>query len=332
MCDMSKQGERLTFITVAQVFSMLLIVLSHSVPIGASGWMAAIVPYLQLCGLPVFMTLSGFLVSYTNQLEKYGYRKFVVRRSIRLLVPYFAISILMLLPKFIIGSMTGTPVSLKIIDVLYQLIAPREGILPHLWFIVTLWILCLMVPLFRIAIRNRLSMVAVLGVTLAMLFIPKATDVLALGDVQIYAFWFLLGLILGEKHENLSECNVAIYTMPIIAGGYLLVRILWEQNKLTWFLYSLFCLIVVLLLSKVMEIPLKRSCTYLGRYSFTIYILSLPVQNIADIVMNRLGVSEYISYVSLFILGLIVPIGIGVVVEMVDRKIGKKIFGNLIGL
>lgn len=81
-----------------------------------------------------------------------------------------------------------------------------------------------------------------------------------------------------------------------------------------------------------MEIPLKKSCTYLGRYSFTIYILSLPVQNIADIVMNRLGVSEYISYVSLFILGLIVPIGIGVVVEMVDRKIGKKIFGNLIGL
>lgn len=70
----------------------------------------------------------------------------------------------------------------------------------------------------------------------------------------------------------------------------------------------------------------------MGRYSFTIYILSIPVKNIVDIVMNRLGVSEYISYVSLFILGLIVPIGIGVVVEMVDRKIGKKIFGNLIGL
>lgn len=331
MCDMNKQGEHLTFITVAQVFSMLLIVLSHSVPIGASGWMAAIVPYLQLCGLPVFMTLSGFLVSYTNQLEKYGYRKFVIRRSIRLLVPYFAISILMLLPKFIIGSMTGMQVSLKITDVLYQLIAPREGVLPHLWFVVTLWILCLMVPAFQMALKNKLSRIVLLNVTLAMVFIPKVTDVFALGDVQIYAFWFLLGLILGEKHENLSEHNATIYIMPIL-GGYLLVRILWEQNKLTWFLYSMFCLIVVLLLSKVMEIPLKRSCTYLGSYSFTIYILSLPVQNIADIVMNRLGVSEYISYVSLFILGLIVPIGIGVVVEIVDRKIGKKVFGNLIGL
>ena len=216
---MNKQGERLAFITIAQVFSMLLIVLSHFVPIGASGLMATIVPYLQLCGLPVFMTLSGFLVSYTNQLEKYGYQKFVIRRSIRLLVPYFTISILMLLPKFMIGSITGTQVSLKITDVLYQLIAPREGILPHLWFIVTLWILCLIVPVFQIAIRNRFSLVATLVITLAMVFIPKATDVCALGDVQIYAFWFLLGLILGKKHDNLSEYRAAIYVMPIIAGG-----------------------------------------------------------------------------------------------------------------
>ncbi len=107
---MSGSKERLSFITIAQVFSMILIVLSHSTPSHAEQhkWMISIVQYLQKAGLTVFMVLSGFLVSYTGQLEKYGTGEFIRRRTIRLLIPYFTISFLMLLPKFLLSKYVQT--------------------------------------------------------------------------------------------------------------------------------------------------------------------------------------------------------------------------------
>ncbi len=330
---MSENKQRLTFVTIAQLFCMILIVLSHSVPSGdhAGSIISHMIPYLQHCGLTVFMTLSGFLVSYTRQIEKYGYRKFLLRRTARLLIPYVAVSTLMLIPKFLIGKLSGTAVSLRVTDILYQIITPREGILPHLWFLLTLWILCATVPLFMLILKNKWATFGTLLVTLVLIFVPKAPNILAIGDVQIYAFWFFVGLIAGEKKPCFSKNAQAIYTLFII-GGYAIVRIFWEQNDLSWFLYSLFCLIFVLWLAKLTEKFLEKICAIFGKYSFPIYILSLPVQNVADVILNMIGVPFEAACVCIFLLGLLIPVIISIAVEWIDRIIRKKIFGVIIGL
>lgn len=314
---------------------MILIVLSRSVPSTASAesWMTRITPYLQLGGLPVFMTLSGFLVSYTKQLEKYGYKGFIIRRTVRLLTPYFVVSVLMLIPKFLIGKFTGISISLRVSDIIYQLLTPREGILPHLWFLLTLWILCLAIPLLRIGMKNKWTSLGLAVITLVLIFLPKATNVCAIGDVQIYVFWFCLGLFLGEKQIDLSKVKlISAILLAIVAVGYLFIRLLWEQNKYSWFLYSMICLIAVVSLAKYAERPLEKWCGFIGKYSFAIYILSLPIQNIADIFLERFGISSILSYSVLFLIGLLLPIGIAIIVDLIDHKIGNKCFGTIIGL
>ena len=332
---MSEKKQRLTFITIAQVFSMILIVLSHSVPstVSDGSWMTKITPYLQLCGLPVFMTLSGFLVSYTKQLEKYGYKGFIRRRTVRLLVPYFVVSVLMLIPKFLIGKLTGVPVSLKVSDLIYQLLTPREGILPHLWFLFTLWILCLMVPLFCISMKNKWISLGLAVIMFVLIFLPKATNVCAIGDVQTYAFWFCMGLSLGEKRLDLSKIKPIITCLFIICGGvYLLILLLWEQNQFSWFIYSMLCLIVVVSLAKYAEKSLEKCGRFIGKYSFTIYLLSLPIQNIGDLFLDKLGIASVLGYCVLFLIGLLLPICIAVIVDFIDHKIGNKFVGTIIGL
>ncbi len=279
------------------------------------------------------MTLSGFLVSYTKQLDKYGYKGFIVRRTIRLLVPYVVVSLLMLIPKYLIGKLTNTPISLKVTDILYQLVTPREGILPHLWFLLTLWILCMAVPLLRGTMKNKWTTIAMMVIALALIFVPKATNVFAIGDVQIYAFWFCLGLLFGEKQFDLSKAKSVILTLStIILGGYILICLLWEQNKYAWFLFSMFCLIAVVSISAYAKRPFEKCCSFIGKYSFTIYILSLPIQNIADIFLRRLEIPIVFSYITLFLVGILLPIGIAIIVKVIDRKIGKKCLGTIIGL
>ena len=206
-----KKQERIHWITGLQIISMFLIVLSHSVPdnMAVPKWMTMIVPYLQNAGLTAFMWASAYLTVKTRAVEKYGYAGFVKKRALRLLVPYFACSVLMIIPKALIqgnAHLTGMQ------DVFFQLAAPREGILPHLWFLPTLFLLSCAMPIWRTILRDKritaLGMAAMLGLQ----FVPAITKVLCVDDVIIYALWFYIGLICAE-YSVMEKGNATKYLL-----------------------------------------------------------------------------------------------------------------------
>ena len=219
-----KVYERRYFITCAQILSMLLIVLSHALPedIEVPYWIVAMTPYLQHVGLTVFMFTSGYLMAYTNQLEKYGYVEFIKRRAVRLLFPYFFISILMVIPKYFFAAYAHSQVSLSPVVVIKQIFTPREGILPHLWFLPTLWLLSLLLPLWMQVLKSKRATVFVTIALICLQFIPEITNFLCIDDCIDYAIWLFLGIVVGKMpiSKKITSCKFRFAFLAVaVAGG-----------------------------------------------------------------------------------------------------------------
>ena len=60
------------------------------------------------------MFISGYLLDYTNQgkIEDIEFKKFIFKKIKRLLIPYFIISSLAYLPKYILNKFALRPIEL----------------------------------------------------------------------------------------------------------------------------------------------------------------------------------------------------------------------------
>lgn len=327
---MSK-SNRLQFISVMQIIGMLLIVFSHSIskyaeyPQGTG----LFIQIIQYAGLTAFMWCSGYLLVYTKALERHGYKEYIIRRLQRLMIPYFVIQIVMLFPKLAIVQMQGMELN---VNYFHSFFYPREGILPHLWFLPTLMILCLMTPiLLKWTEKKKLCWIPfVLLMILAIL--PDVKNILCMDDVRRYLFWYTLGIIMArwyssDKLMNFLASSKVVLTIPI----YILSFIFISYAPLKWIVCSL-CTLTLLLSVGICCSRNDIGGGYLSRYTFTIYILSLPAQNVIEVLAGKLGFDFIVSTIVMFSIGIIVPLLIAIIVEMIENKTHVKIFSKCIGL
>ena len=153
----NNQNNRIEWITYAQLLAMILITFSHSFSgkIVNPSWSGLAIQISQSIGLTVFMFVSGYLMEETHQIEKYGYFRFVARRAKRLLIPFFCMQIIMLLPKYLLDANKD---AYTFSNIFHGFLFPREGILPHLWFLLVLFIICLLLPLLRLLLKKTWSL------------------------------------------------------------------------------------------------------------------------------------------------------------------------------
>ena len=331
--DVLRRAQKKIFIDFIQVVSMILIVLSHSFPnnIGGYSGLLNIIPYLQEAGLAVFMCSSAYLTIYTNALEKYGYKRYLFKRFIRLLVPYFVMSILMIIPKWLLSQYSSVEVTLNPLLILYQLITPRNGILPHLWFVVTLFILSIITPLLLWCCKKKIGCISILLGGFAILFIPNLTDVMCVNDIIDYYFWYSLGLIFALYEEKLLRINFLL----IVGSGSLLVCIplyFFDISTMYWTFYSIASVSLIIVVGVLFEQRKKLSLDWIKKYTFSIYILSLPIQNVVEILCVKLQLYIVLIIIIMFIVGLMLPVLIGCIVEFIEKKWKVKPLSKIIGM
>jgi peptidoglycan/LPS O-acetylase OafA/YrhL len=337
MSETSQEKKRqLYWVTCAQLISMVLIVLSHAVPknVDISAFIPSMTSYLQLAGLTVFIWTSGYLAVKTNQLEKYGYIGYIKKRVIRLLIPYIIFSLLMLVPKYVLSTYANSEVSLNPLIVLRQLITPREGIQPHLWFLPTLLILSLLLPFWKWCLSKIPVAITCVAVLLALQFAPGITNIACINDVIQYAIWFYLGIAVAEKMDSYKGINCVTLLLLIIAigGWYLTTRLLGGGEQIAWLLYKLLCLSAIIAFSMLIQTPAQPVCKLFGKYSFPIYIMSLPVQNIVNILCLKAGFDWAIIWIAMFLMGFVIPYGATIIIELIERKSKHKVLSTIVGL
>lgn len=327
---MSK-SNKLQFISAMQVIGMLLIVLSHSVsqyaeyPPGTGLFVRAI----QMAGLTAFMWCSGYLLVYTESIERNGYRRYIARRAQRLLIPFVAVQILMLLPKALIARMQGTELAICI----YTFLFPREGILPHLWFLPTLMILCTLAPFLQSCIETRVKACVMLSVSALISLLPGIPNLLCFDDVRCYLFWFVLGMA-SARHIKIDKfatasrkwavlLTVPVYVVTISCIGY---------APLKWMVCSICTIILLFYIGNLRFAEYLAGGGTLSQYTFPIYILSLPVQNVAEILTGKVKFGYIESTIVMFVGGIAVPLAIAAAVEKLETGRSLKPISKCIGL
>lgn len=331
-------NKKIYFLSFAQIVAMLLIVLSHSQPdnMPLPLFVDTLRPILQMPGLVVFIFVSAYLAVRTNSLAKYGYAGYLKRRLVRLLLPYVAVSVLMIVPKYLLRAFANSEVSLNALYLLKQLVVPRDGILPHLWFLPTLFILSALLPLWIKISKNKYASLGIFAVLLALQFTGDATDFLCINDLRLYALWFFLGVVcagyvIRSKKEGLSQrqllgANVlsgllTVFCIVLMAKGYT-----------PYLFYKLVSMIFILSISMAAAPYSKRFCDLFGPYTFPIYIMSLPIQNILNIIFARLGFAVSAVWTIEFIGGLLLPYAIARAVRAIEKRSKLKPLSKMIGM
>lgn len=91
-------------------------------------------------------------------------------------------------------------------------------------------------------------------------------------------------------------------------------------------------IVFIISISMLLEQCLTEGVLKFGTYTFTIYILSLPVQNIIEIIFMKIGFGWIVDMVGMFLVGIIVPLLIGICVRMVEKRMKIKWMSKIIGL
>lgn len=324
-------SKKLKFILLIQIIGTILIVLSHSVSQYTQypSETGTVVRIIQSMGLTAFMWCSGYLLIYTDSLHRKGYLEYIKTRIIRLMLPYFVIQLVMLVPKIMIAKTQGSTVSL---DILHYFLYPREGILPHLWFLPTLMILCILSFVFDKVTDSIVRSACALVIAAILVLLPHITNILAIDDVRQYMFWYALGIVTAKymKVEKLQKYFSKWY-MGIAVLLYVLIELVVPISQVKWILCGLCSLSLLLFIGITLE-GRNTGGGYCSKYTFPVYILSLPAQNVVEVFMRRVNANWMISTLLMFAIGVIIPIFLAIIVERIEKNKRVKILSNCIGM
>lgn len=226
--------------------------------------------------MPAFLFISGFVFFYTGKaiLDWANYRRLIADRAERLLIPYFAMAIIIISGKMI-GShfipVDSAPRSF--FSGVLSIFGPNdESPVNSIWYLIVLFIYCVITPVLMRLLGNRLELIAILSVPLCFIELPQ--DFYLWRSTHFYVF-FLSGCV-AAKHLKTYLAFIDRYRLALVAAS--IAVLFWSdfypRLLVTMLLVSLF---VIPALHSLCRIPaLERSSLLhlLSKYSMIIYLLN----------------------------------------------------------
>ena len=330
---MEKKKVQLEYINLAYIIGTILVVFGHSYPlnihdVGIPEFMKIIQKYIYVFHMPLFFFIAGFLFNYSNSISSIGYRSYIKNKAIKLMIPYFILSIIGILPKYIIGD-----ISINIENVIRVLSYPREYIWGHFWFIPTLFIMyCIFGKVIK-ANESRYSTYIYIITSLIIYFISINSNLLAINDLCKYSIYFVLGTITSKLRYDFEGTNnlylliisLILFSIKGNYGAYF--------NKFIDILIAILMILFILkysksIINKVENINIFKQ---LKGKTYTIYLLSWIFQAPVEIILNRiLHLPWYLVMICMFSTGIIMPLIIIKIFKILNIK--NIFFKTIIGI
>ena len=286
------QQSRLTQIGNIRTLAILLVVLGHSIILYSTGWSlyetARQAPFLawlkraiDIPQMPLFFSLSGYLFVFTHQ-KKQGFGQLAKNKFLRLIVPYFGIGLLYLLPIRLAVGYSGYQGNIVIDFILKFLTANDVG---HLWFLPALFLIFLLSEMIlsvaeHIPVLKKFPGIVLLAAG-GVLYLEGYHIGLGYGPLLSafnYLLWFALGYCLKTYQQYIRK----MYRIPLVKWGLLLANLLLLVYALRLFsarvLISLgLCALFIINAYGVMP---EKTCSLVQRIdrdSFGIYLFHSPL-------------------------------------------------------
>ena len=220
--------KKIDWLAVLQGFSMLLVVIGHvsltnlpgdpTTPI-ATGIERTIYTF----HMPLFIFISGWLFFYTCIGKQKRYRDVIVAKIKRLVVPFFAFTLVTTLLKMSFPQLMHRAVDME--EIINTFILFSSNPLGEMWFLVVLFELMLLYPVFIIITKDKNWTIVVLAIAI-LINILAPQDVL---EFQLYRVCYMLpffvaGILCCQYELQKYLCN--IWALSLLAGSFVICNIL----------------------------------------------------------------------------------------------------------
>lgn len=282
--DESKAFNERNYIFLVKAFGLFSIVSAHVAPVGVNTFLpnmifGNILNSIGTIGVGVFFLLSGYLYFQTTK----TFLLFFLSKIKRIIVPWFFCGTLLF---FYVAFRKG---GINFLNWFVTL-----TVYSHMYYLTILMFFYLLFWYLKKSLRFLvfLSLLSIISITLAGQGIP---DIYPYINPLNWALYFILGLVI--KRNNLLE-KLALFCKKwflIISSAYVAILIIYLMNGL-YISYWKYAAIIAELLAIAMIFGVASYCTnkkiviwmtYLGKMSFSIYLLHTPLAGIVTNLFNR---------------------------------------------
>lgn len=272
------QKERLAFIDVAKSLAMIAVVIGHTI-----SPKNIISEWLYLWHLPMFFFTAGLCFN----INKYQFLSLLKRRIKQLILPSIYFSILISICFLLLNIYSGEEWITSICNLLSNY---KYGLPGVMWFIPILFISeILSFPIIRY-IKYKIILISILVILCVIQYMFKGIKMpYDLNTVFVGMFFYLSG--------NLLRKNMLEPTFYIKSRNYLLILFILTYiyiifsdgsmdihgnyyHDITVFVFSLFAVLGVLLISNIRYISTSKILNYIGRNTLIILPAHLIIQKI----------------------------------------------------
>lgn len=324
-----KPTNKIEWLAVLQGWSMLLVVLGHNVltipndpnfPITS-----AIIGLVYSFHMPLFMFISGYLYYFTKLRKDKPYVETIKEKLVRLGIPFMVFTVVTLFAKIALSSMMLHPAELSLGYFVDTFVLYKINPLVEMWFVITLFVLMLLYPIYKWSLANKQRMFLVFAVSLLVYyFAPRTITLFQLNNVADMFFFFYCGILFSK------------FELPKMFDN-------WYSLIIT---FTLFVVLIHfhldLFFIKVMGILFSLSlCVCCSRffpnlfssfrnYTYQIFLLGVFFQVAVRWFYTKLNME--VIYLPCYILGLLIALYIPVAISYIVIKIDNKYLKASLGL
>ena len=303
-------NQKFKELDIAKGIAIMAVVLGHAFPDSDFGIENQIANFIHsfVYGfhMPVFFFIAGLLSAKHKDDQAYPYIK---KRAKKLLIPYFALSLVGLVLKQVFASEANHAFSLS--DSL--MIPLGQSPMGGMWYLWSLFVMSLIFILFVRFIDDDWT-VLLLGVCCHLIWMQKETYFMH--NVMNFIVYFMLGVVCKQMYQKLRNLDHSITLCASLPTYYVAIR--YEVPEL---IKGMIGIVMVLSLSNLIENELIED---FGKRSYGIYLMSyfiaIPIRVIC---YQKLGWNYWLVVGMMFLGGLLIPYGLDQILE--KNKIYKKI-------
>lgn len=272
--------------------------------------------------MPVFLFVSGYVYIATKKEE--SYLSFLYKKVKRLLVPYYATSVILITIKLLTqGDMyVKNPVTAR--AYLEMLYLPVAGY--FLWFVIALWWMFVIVPWFK----TRMLRFVLFLISAVIAFVPfELTDVMCMNELKKMFVYFMCGVVIYDYKDVMAKAIAQLSRSIAIPIAFVLLEIFYFGYDVKWLGYLLpfMGIAFVVQLSNVLcsmaKGGLMKSLLYCSSASYIIYLFHTTFEGFAKSVLVKFGgllpTNEYS-----FVIGALFVIIIGVLGPIIANEVLKR--------
>lgn len=309
-----------------QCFGILLVVLGHSgkdIPF-LTNWIYSF-------HMPLFIFISGYLLDYTskNGIDKIDVFNFINKKVKRLLIPYFVISSLAYVPKYLLGKFALRPLDLTFSNYVHGFLYPWDNPIIFFWFLPTLFFIMIITIYFIKIFKDNIKMILLLSFIISILskqFID--IEFLNIKGILNYFFFFILGITYKRYEKKIDEIlNLKNISIFIILNIILLANCIANYEISSQLLYIFIAVTGILFSLSLEKIYSEKNYQFLNHLygkSYSIYLLSwFPQVFVRILGFQILEQDWYVVLPFSFIFGVYGPYLVNIFILRVIKKNSK---------